>query len=353
MRFGMYYFLQRPPGTKEADIIRTEVDQMVFAEELGYDSVWLTEHHFADYGLSSAPSVLASTVLARTTRLHVGLAVYVLPFHDPIRWAEEMATLDILARGRFTVGIGRGNRPTEFVGYRIPQTESRSRLQEAMDIAIKAWTEDRVEHDGRHWKIPGIPVHPKPETRPHPPVAVAVTSEESIRWTAQRGYRMLNSGLHSPLENNIKSLEVYRSELDANHAPDAVARLLAQWTVTKHVYVAPTDEQAQAESKDAEMWFLDSMARSMSPDRWTDLDPETRAGAERFIANLRSHRWEDLLAGALVIGSPETVCRKVQAMRAAGVGEMVCWMNFGGISDENARRSMRLFASEVIPAFRK
>src|SRR5215212_722840 len=138
MKFCMYYFLQRPAGAREADIVRTELDQMVYAESLGYDSVWLTEHHFADYGLSSAPSVLASAVLSRTTRLNVGLAVYVLPFHDPIRFAEEMATLDIVGRGRFTVGIGRGNRPTEFVGYRIPQKESRTRLQEAMEIALQA-----------------------------------------------------------------------------------------------------------------------------------------------------------------------------------------------------------------------
>src|SRR3954471_12118284 len=121
MKFGMYYFLQRPEGTREADIVRTEVDQMVYAESLGFNSVWLTEHHFADYGLSSAPSVLASAVLSRTTTLEVGLAVCVLPFHDPIRFAEVMATLDIIGPGRFTVGIGRGNRPTEFIGYRIPQ----------------------------------------------------------------------------------------------------------------------------------------------------------------------------------------------------------------------------------------
>jgi alkanesulfonate monooxygenase SsuD/methylene tetrahydromethanopterin reductase-like flavin-dependent oxidoreductase (luciferase family) len=351
MKFGMYYFLQRPAGTREADIVRTEVDQMVYAEMLGYNSVWLTEHHFADYGLSSAPSVLASAVLSRTTTLEVGLAVYVLPFHDPIRFAEEMATLDIIGRGRFTVGIGRGNRPTEFVGYRIPQKESRTRLQEAMEIALQAWTQAEVDFDGTHWQIHGIPVHPKPETQPHPPIAVAVTSEDSIRWAAQKGYRMLNSGLHTELRRNLESLRVYREELDRHHSSDKIAELLKLWTVTKHVYVAPTDAQAEAEAKDAELWFLDSMARSMSADRWTELDPEIRAGAERFIQNIRSQSWEQLLAGPLVVGSPETVKRKVQALADAGVGEMVCWMNFGGISDLKTRQSMELFACEVIPSF--
>lgn len=352
MKFGMYYFLQRPPGASEAEIIRTEVDQMVYAESLGYESVWLTEHHFADYGISSAPSVLASAVLSRTTRLHVGLAVYVLPFHDPIRFAEEMATLDILGRGRFTVGIGRGNRPTEFMGYRVPQLESRTRLEEAMEIAVQAWTKDEVNFQGQHWTIPGISVYPKPESRPHPPVAMAVTSEDSIRYAARKGYRMLNSGLHSALSRNVESLRIYREELAAaGHGPEITQRLLSQWTVTKHVYVAPTDEEAQADAKDAEMWFTDSQARSMSPDRWPNLDPRVRAQAEAFVANLRAFNWEEGLAGPLVVGSPETVARKVRALHEAGVGEMVCWMNFGGLSDGKTRRSMELFAREVLPAF--
>jgi alkanesulfonate monooxygenase SsuD/methylene tetrahydromethanopterin reductase-like flavin-dependent oxidoreductase (luciferase family) len=352
MKFGMYYFLQRPEGASEAEIIRTEVEQMVYAESLGYDTVWLTEHHFADYGLSASPSVLASAVLSRTTTLKVGLAVYVLPFHDPIRFAEEMATLDIIGSGRFIVGIGRGNRPTEFMGYRIPQKESRTRLEEAMEIAMQAWTKDEVHFEGRHWTIPGIPVHPKPDSRPHPPLAMAVTSEDSIRWAARHGLRMLSSGLHTPLSRNKESLRIYGEELQKHHSPDERRRLLDQWTVTKHVYVAPTDAEAQADARDAEMWFLDSMARSMSPAKWTNLDPEIRKQAESFIANLRSHKWEDLLAGPLVIGSPETVAGKARELKEAGVGEMVCWMNFGGISDAKTRRSMELFASHVMPALR-
>src|SRR5215207_10797853 len=105
MKFGMYYFLQRPAGAREADIVRTELDQMVYAESLGYDSVWLTEHHYADYGLSAAPSVLAATLAARTERISIGTAVYVVAFHHPLRLAEETATLDILSRGRLIVGV--------------------------------------------------------------------------------------------------------------------------------------------------------------------------------------------------------------------------------------------------------
>ena len=99
MRFGTYYFLQAPPGRSAEAIVADEVEQMVLSEKLGFDSVWLTEHHYADYGISSAPSVLLATVAARTERVKLGMAVWVLPFHHPLRLAEETATLDILSRG--------------------------------------------------------------------------------------------------------------------------------------------------------------------------------------------------------------------------------------------------------------
>lgn len=352
MRFGTYYFLQRPPGRDESAIIREELDQMIWSEALGYDSVWLTEHHFADYGLSSAPSVLAAAVLSRTTRLHLGLAVYVLPFHHPIRFAEEMATLDIISGGRFIVGIGRGNRPAEFVGYGVPQEESRGRFEEGIDIAVQAWTQEHVEFTGRYWQIPRTPVHPKPLTRPHPPIAVAATSPETVTWTAQRGYRLLSSGLFTPLRQSVELRTLYADALArAGHDPATTARLLGQWTLTKHVYVAPTDAEAQADARDAELWYLDSYCRSMRADHLANVSVTVRRQAEQMIAQIQALRWDDLLRDALLIGSPETVRAKVAEIQAAGVGELACWMNFGGLPPDKVRRSMALFAREVMPAF--
>src|SRR3954470_4165126 len=148
MQFGTYYFLQATPGRSADAIIGEEVEQMVLSEHLGFDSVWLTEHHYADYGLSSAPSVLAATLAARTERVNIGTAVYVLPFHHPLRLAEETATLDILSRGRLIVGIGRGNRPLEFVGHGVRLDDSRTRLEEGTDVLVQAWTEERVTYQG-------------------------------------------------------------------------------------------------------------------------------------------------------------------------------------------------------------
>ena len=354
MRFGTYFFLQAPPGRAPADVIREELNQMVLAEELGFDSVWLTEHHYADYGLSSAPSVLLATLAARTSRIHLGIAVYVLPFHHPLRIAEETATLDILSGGRLTVGLGRGNRPLEFYGHGVRREESRTRMEEAVDILLQAWTRERVNYTGQHWTIVDVPVYPKPLTVPHPPLAFAVTSPESIDWAARHGFAILSSGLTNPVANSLAQREKYRAALVAHgHAQPVIDGLLARWVVTKHVYVAPTDAEAAADARGPELWYQDSFIRSLKADTITGLHESVYRESEDAIRRVSSLDWDDLLANSLLIGSPETVARKVQELAAAGVAEVACWMNFGGLPTAKVRRSMRLFADEVMPRFQR
>jgi alkanesulfonate monooxygenase SsuD/methylene tetrahydromethanopterin reductase-like flavin-dependent oxidoreductase (luciferase family) len=350
MRVGLYYFLQAVPGRPNPQIFFDELEQMVLAEELGYDSVWLTEHHFSDYGLSSAPSVLLSHVAARTRRIQLGLAVYVIPFHHPLRLAEETATLDVLSRGRLTVGIGRGNRPLEFVGNGVDQEESRSRMQEGVSVLLQAWTQERVTFHGRHWNFDNIPVVPKPLTQPHPPLALAAGSPRTLTWAAQQDYALLTSGLFTPLSGVLSQRARYESALvDSGRSPERVAELLRRWVVTKHVYVAPTDAEAQADAEQPERWYLDAFVRSIRPDG-LDVSPSVVREASETVERMSQLTWEGLLTDSLIVGSPSTVRRKVEALCNAGVGELACWMNFGGIPHAKAIRSMRLFAEEVLPA---
>src|SRR5262250_302774 len=205
MRFGTYYFFQAPPAVSHPDVIRGEIEQMVWTEELGFDSIWLTEHHFIDYGLSVSPPVLATAAAMRTRRVRIGLAAAILPFHDPIRLAEELAMVDILSGGRLDVGVGRGNRPVEFEGYRVPQIENRERFDEGLAIMVRAWTQERFSFEGQHFTIPEVRVIPKPIQRPHPPLYVVCVSADTIEATALRGLPMLNSILRGGPEQLAKS----------------------------------------------------------------------------------------------------------------------------------------------------
>ncbi|MBV9121642.1 MAG: LLM class flavin-dependent oxidoreductase [Chloroflexi bacterium] len=276
-----------------------------------------------------------------------------LPFHHPLRLAEETATLDILSGGnRLTVGLGRGNRPLEFYGHGVPQQESRSRMEEALDILLQAWTQDQVTFEGRHWKIQGVPVYPKPKTKPHPPIAFAVTSPESVRWAGNRGFPILTSGLGSSLPANLATRSSYETALrESGHSAAAITTLLDRWVVTKHVYVAPSDAEAHEEVKAPELWYRDSFARSMRAGQIKGLHPSIYEQSEQAIRRIEAQSWDELLREALLVGSPETVSAKIAELQEAGVAELACWTSFGGLPPEKVRRSMRLFATEVAPRF--
>jgi alkanesulfonate monooxygenase SsuD/methylene tetrahydromethanopterin reductase-like flavin-dependent oxidoreductase (luciferase family) len=278
MRFGTYYFLQAPPSISHPDVVRREIEQMVWTEELGFDSVWLTEHHFIEYGLSVSPAVLAAAAM-RTRHVRIGLAAAILPFHDPVRLA--------------------------------------------------------------------------PLQQPHPPLYVVCTSPDTIEATALRGVPMLNSLLRGGVEQLARSRDTYVKACEKTGRSDReIASLLARWGVSHHVYVAPTDAEALAEARDAEMWYQEWLRRFIVPERIDRVHPLLQPGFRAMEERFAKVSWEQLVAESVAFGSPDTVARRVEEFQRLGVGEMLCWMNFGGLPPERVRRSMELFAREVMPRFR-
>src|SRR6184192_2007927 len=149
MSFGTFFFFQAAPWLTRDEVVHRELEQMEWTEELGFDQIWLTEHHFIDYGLAVDPATLATAAASRTRRVRIGLAAAILPFHHPLRLAEQLALVDVLSDGRLDVGVGLGNRPAEFAGYRVPQQESRERFDETVDVMQRGWTEERFSYHGR------------------------------------------------------------------------------------------------------------------------------------------------------------------------------------------------------------
>jgi alkanesulfonate monooxygenase SsuD/methylene tetrahydromethanopterin reductase-like flavin-dependent oxidoreductase (luciferase family) len=353
MRFGTFYFFQAPPGHRHADIIHRELEQIEWTEELGFDEVWLTEHHFIDYGLSVDPSTLAAAAASRTRRVRIGLAAAILPFHHPLRLAEQMALVDIIANGRLDVGVGRGNRPAEFAGYRVPQEESRERFDEIVEIMRRAWTEERFSHAGRFFTFDDVCVIPKPIQRPHPPLYQVCVTKDGIENTALRGWPMLNSVLFGPVDQLIANRDTYVNTLKKSGRSDAeVTGLLARWGVSRQIYVADTDARAFEEAKAAELWYQESFKRFVIPERIEDAHPSLQPGFRAMAERLSRVTWEGLVRETLAFGSPDTVARHIETMRQMGVGRVLCWMNFGGLPQDKIRRSMELFARDVMPRFR-
>ena len=353
MKFGTFFFFQAPPWLGHRDIIHRELEQMEWAEELGFDEVWLTEHHFIDYGLAVDPATLAAAAASRTRRVRIGLAAAILPFHHPLRLAEQMALVDIISDGRLDLGVGRGNRPPEFRGYNVPLEENRERFDETVEILQRAWTEDRFSHRGRFYTIPEARVIPKPLQQPHPPLFQVCVSKDGIEGCALRGWPMLNSVLFGPVEQLVGTRDTYVAALEkAGRTPAQVAALLGRWGVSRQIYVAESDAEALADTRDAEMWYQESFRRFVIPERIEDAHPTLQPGFRAMAARLDAITWEDLVRETLAFGSPDTVAAHMETMRQLGVGQVLCWMNFGGLPQDKIRSSMELFAREVMPRFR-
>jgi alkanesulfonate monooxygenase SsuD/methylene tetrahydromethanopterin reductase-like flavin-dependent oxidoreductase (luciferase family) len=261
--------------------------------------------------------------------------------------------VDIISDGRLDVGVGRGNRPAEFRGYRVPQEESRERFDEAVDIIQRAWTDERFSYDGRFFKVPEVSVIPKPVQKPHPPLYQVCVTKDGIENTALRGWPMLNSVLFGPVSQLVANRDTYVETLKkSGRAPAEIASLLSRWGVSRQIYVAETDARALAEAKAAELWYQESFRRFVVPDRIEDEHPSLQPGFRAMADRLSKVTWENLVAETLAFGSPDTVARHIREMQELGVGQVMCWMNFGGLSQDKVRRSMELFAREVMPRFR-
>src|SRR5215469_2159116 len=221
MRFGLFgsAAARRPSNADAAEFDSAEgfrdfIDYNVEAEALGFRSTFVVEHHFTGYGQVSATLNLLTWLGARTTRLRLGTAVTVLPWHNPVLLAEEAATLDLLSGGRLDFGIGKGYRYNEFVGFCVPVEEADERFEESLDVIVTAWTaSEPFSHRGTYWSFEKIVVEPPTAQKPHPPIWMGAGGERSIRQVATKGYNLLLGQYASP-EDVAHSIAIYRDAVE-------------------------------------------------------------------------------------------------------------------------------------------
>ena len=338
MQFGVFYQIPCSEGQTPAGRYADVMAQVQLADQLGYDMAWLAELHFArSFSVMPAPLLMASALSQTTERIMLGTAVNLLPLHHPLRIAEEVATLDVLSGGRAVFGIGRGSNPNHYRGYGIPIEERNDRFVEGLDLALRAWKEDELDYDGQFYQAHGIRLEPKPIQQPHPPVYVASNGADTFPLVGSLGHSILVTPLIITVQGVSDGLANYRDTLVKHgHDPSAV-----KVVVNVPVYVAETQEEAKSGFAPTVNNYLGTL-RSMQNN--------SRGSGRAFQIG-----YDDLYNELGAIGTPEQVTERLTYFREIyDPQEIMCWFNIGGmLSNEEVGRSMRLFAEEVMPHFRK
>jgi alkanesulfonate monooxygenase SsuD/methylene tetrahydromethanopterin reductase-like flavin-dependent oxidoreductase (luciferase family) len=336
MKLGIFYEWPNPTTGDWKRLFEESIEQIQLAEEVGFDFVFIAEHHFSNYGMSPAPLMQALAIAERTQRIRIGTAVLVLPIWQPLRVAEEIAVLDNLTNGRLFVGVGRGYQPHEFARYGVTIEDSRQRFMECLDILDLAWTRDTsFTYEGEYFKLPHeTVVWPKPLQKPHPQMMIVGTSTETLRIAAERDYWAMVSGF-----GGTAVVRTAVSELLARRAE--FGRPADTWEMGAQTMCLVADSNDAAHAAMKYPRWQNRAGRALNRLEVTDgrVNPipyDGEADDEGF--------WN-----ALYYGKPDRVRAKYLDLAAAGATFASCWMMLGGIEHEKLMRSIRLMGQEVIP----
>src|SRR5262245_21769162 len=346
MDFGLFFLMQRDEQWSEQAVYDGDIEQMLAAEALGYQSVWIAEHHFNDYGLCPAPQVLAAFLAARTRTLRLGMGVSLLPLHHPVDLAEQLAVLDVVSGGRLDVGIGRGGTLQDYQTFRSARADARVRIEEGIALMRQCWTGAPFDFAGQFHSAEQLHVRPRPVQRPHPPLFIAANSEDSVLSAARLGLPTLSS-FFVPVPELQRRRQVFRETARAAGRAEAeIDELERRSGGMRVVHVAPTTDEAQRATEPPFM----SYQRKMSKLRSDVTGGNVPYSFDRSLLRLRSFH-QHLAGGWALIGAPGEVRDGLQQyLDATGYQRVLLLMALPGIETKLALRSMRLFAEQVAPA---
>ena len=344
MDFGLFLEFSGHEDEDESKVFQRGFDIIDEAESLGIDSVWLPEYHFIPVSVLSSPIAVASSIAARTKNMRIGFGVYLLPLANPIRVAEEVATLDHISNGRVEFGIGRGTFPEHHDAFNSPFPESRTRFDEYLEIIVKAWTEEEVTFKGDHYNCQNIRVKPKPMQRPHPPIRVGVTSAETFTIIGQLGYPIfINPSRAFALSDLSLYIEEYlKSWKEAGHPGDGEVGLRVP------IYVSDTEEKAYNEPRESALASITSLAERVA----VSASREGTTGDWQAESELLSKMtYDDWLRDKVIYGTPDRVSdRLAQLIEELHLKQIVYEINFGrGIPYELQTNCLKMLAEKVLP----
>jgi alkanesulfonate monooxygenase SsuD/methylene tetrahydromethanopterin reductase-like flavin-dependent oxidoreductase (luciferase family) len=303
---------------------RDFIDYVLAAEKIGFEGVFLVEHHFTGQGQLSASLNLLSFLAAKTTRIRLGTGVVVLPWHNPVLLAEQIATLDVLSGGRVDLGIGRGYRKEEFEAFCVPMSEAQERFAECFEVMLKSWASDqRFSHNGKRWNYKDIVVEPAPIQRPHPPIWLAGGSPQGIAYIASQNYNLLLDQL-ATIDQVRERVAAYLDGLEKIGKPRDAGRV----GVARSITIVKTEAERKRALERRKETFKRIGAIAYRP-----------PGAAP-----QGHHDPDLAGDdSALLGTPQEIVERLNVLGEAGAEYILLTM--ASISPE----AVQQFAEEIMP----
>jgi alkanesulfonate monooxygenase SsuD/methylene tetrahydromethanopterin reductase-like flavin-dependent oxidoreductase (luciferase family) len=356
MKFGLLYEMETPRpwhALSEYNTYWEALAQIELADRLGFDYVWEVEHHFLEeYSHSPAPEVFYGAVTQRTKNIRIAHGVRLLPFNfnHPIKVAEQAAVLDILSNGRMELGTGRSTTAQELDGFNVDYDRTREEVKEALEIIVKAWTEEVLEYDGKLMKVPPRRVVPKPIQKPHPPMWMACVAPDSYEMAGDRGLGVLSFNFNWEQVRQMMELHRKACAQRSNPIPKVINEAFAGVAI---MHVAENKEE-EAIGLDGARWFLHNVAKLFEPLMAKnklysyeylrnvfamDLDPKDASDAQ-----LKDHHM-------VVVGNPDEVITKLENFHKAGLSQVICFKQAGRIPHANIMQSIKRIGKYILPHF--
>jgi probable F420-dependent oxidoreductase len=311
---------------------REALEEVTRAEELGFDSVWMEEHHSVTNHYWPSPLTVLAGFATRTSRMTLGTDIVVAAFHHPVRLAEDVAMLDVMSGGRFVLGIAIGYKPDEFALYGVDLEKRGARFEEQLAIMQGLWTQEQIEFKGTYYALQGR-LEPKPLQQPHPPVWIGGWGDITLR----RAATMADNWIPGPTADLKRLLAGRQQFLERRTAAGRAAP--TEWPLTRDVIIADSDKRAR---ELAEEHIMVAYRREY-------------AGGWRhpFIDSSIATDLERLMEDRFIIGGPEQCIAKIRRfVEQYGMTHLICRTFFPGMPHAHIMREIELISQEVMPAFR-
>ena len=349
MKFALFLLgsWTEPEAGAQSRIFGEMLEQAEYAEELGFDSLWVAEHHSSRYGICPSLMPFLSHIAARTKKIRIGAGVSVLPLREPISLAEESAMLDVLSNGRLDFGVGRGSADYEYGNFNVGFETRDVRTQEALDVILGLWTQNDFSYQGEFYQVKDLTIAPWPMQQPHPPVYMAVSrTPASVDVAVERDLPILTS-FSTPEADNLGLFSLYAERMAAAGKDPSVAEM----PYFRFVHLEEDERSAREYPRQSLTWVRDLAGYRRTLTHGDEINVDLDHW--RRIRTAEPASYESELETTAYFGTPEQCVDRITTLRDEyGIGYFGASMSFGSMEHSKVMRSMELFGKEVMPRFR-